>query len=158
MKRVVLILGLLLVAGCGKETEQADLQQGPPPFAPSAVTQPVSSSQFHAAFPMDVSATVTSDLNCSNSPGPTITLNGEVALSGLNGKLIFSNNLRRTHEHSEYISVNFVLIPDGETISFSKQPPLGGVGGNPHIWFQFLNAEGDPISEEFYLGRCVQGS
>jgi hypothetical protein len=31
------------------------------------------------------------------------------------------------------------------------------VGGNPHVWFNFLN-NGEPVASfpGFYLGRCVQ--
>ena len=42
----------------------------------------------------------------------------------------------------------------GESITFAKQPPRGGVGGNPHIFFQFLDGNGDPYGGEIYLGRC----
>jgi hypothetical protein len=33
----------------------------------------------------------------------------------------------------------------------------GGVGGNPHLWIQFHDGEGADLTEEIYLGRCVQG-
>jgi hypothetical protein len=44
-----------------------------------------------------------------------------------------------------------------KSITIPKQPVRGGVGGNPHIWLQFTNGGGGAISEEIYLGRCVQG-
>jgi hypothetical protein len=93
---------------------------------------------------------------CSNSPGPYITLEGELALGGLNAKLIFTNNRRFTHVHAEDIVVDIVLLDAGETITFAKQPPLGGVGGNPKIWLQFTDENGGGLSDEIYLGRCVQ--
>ncbi|HEY2951300.1 MAG TPA: hypothetical protein VGK40_01885, partial [Verrucomicrobiae bacterium] len=34
---------------------------------------------------------------------------------------------------------------------------LGGVGGNPYIYLQFNDGKGNALSDEFYLGRCVQG-
>src|SRR5204863_404195 len=43
-------------------------------------------------------------------------------------------------------------------ITIPKQPVLGGAGGNPFIWVQFVNAAGTPTSDEIYLGRCVQGT
>jgi hypothetical protein len=94
--------------------------------------------------------------DCSNSPGPFITIEGEIALSGLNARLIFTNNAKFTHVHEEDVVVDVVILPAGESITFAKQPPLGGVGGNPKIWFQFTDGEGGAMSEEFYLGRCVQ--
>lgn len=94
---------------------------------------------------------------CENNPGPFITLSGEVALGGINARLIFRNNVKGTHELTEDTVVNVVLIPAGETIKFAKQPPQGGVGGNPWIFLQLFDSSGTPLSEEILLGRCVQG-
>ncbi|UCH83391.1 MAG: hypothetical protein JSW50_13175 [Candidatus Latescibacterota bacterium] len=94
--------------------------------------------------------------DCDNSGGPQITINGELSLGGLNGKLIFKNNAKGTHRRDEITEVSIVIVPEGETIEFPKQPPLGGAGGNPHIFFAFTDGDGNPMSGEFYLGRCVQ--
>lgn len=99
-------------------------------------------------------AVVTGD--CSNSPGPEIALEGGVALGALNAKLIFTNNRKGTHLSSSDVVVDLEILPAGQELVFPKQPPLGGVGGNPHIYFQFVNDAGSPLSSEFYLGRCVQ--
>ncbi|HEV8595976.1 MAG TPA: hypothetical protein VGR51_10660, partial [Thermoplasmata archaeon] len=80
-------------------------------------------------------------------------------LSGINANLIFRNNdnpVGGPHEHSEDVTVSVVLLPEGETIQFAKQPPLGGVGGNPYIWLVFTDEDGNYLSEEIFLGRCVQ--
>src|SRR5205823_14949951 len=61
------------------------------------------------------------------------------------------------HTHVEDGTIDVVLIPSGLTIRFAKQPPEGGVGGNPRVYLQFLDGSGDPVSDELYLGRCVQG-
>ena len=34
--------------------------------------------------------------------------------------------------------------------------PLGGAGGNPHVFVQFLNAAGTELSDPIYVGRCNQ--
>ena len=94
---------------------------------------------------------------CSNNPGPFITLDGELALSGLNGRLIFRNNEKGTHEHMEDVVVDMVILNEGETIQFPKQPPLGGAGGNPWIYLQLTDGAGRAISDKVLLGRCVQG-
>lgn len=94
---------------------------------------------------------------CMNNPGPYITLAGELTLGGLNGRLIFQNNEKGTHTHEEEVSVDLVVIEEGETIRFAKQPPQGGVGGNPHIFIQFYDGSWRPISDAIHLGRCVQG-
>jgi hypothetical protein len=94
--------------------------------------------------------------DCSNNPGPFITLEGEISIGGIHAKLIFTNNRRFTHVHEEDVVVDLVILPAGESITFAKQPPLGGVGGNPKIWFQFTDDDGMGVSDEWYLGRCVQ--
>ena len=94
--------------------------------------------------------------DCDNSGGPFISLNGELRLGGLSARLIFQNNEKGTHTHETPVTVDIVIIPAGESITFAKQPPQGGVGGNPRIYFQFTSPSGAPLSTEFYLGRCVQ--
>jgi len=105
-----------------------------------------------------VGALATADVvvnDCSNK-GPTITLSGLVALSGINARFIFTNNQVGTHTHVESSSVSVVIIPAGQSISFPKQPVLGGVGGNPWIYVQFLDSNGNPVGSKVLLGRCVQ--
>ncbi len=111
-----------------------------------------------ATVPMatDVHTDVTTG-GCDNSPGPWITLTGEISLGGIGIELIFRNNLKGTHEHTEQTTASVVVLPAGETIQFAKQPPLGGVGGNPYIWIQFTDEDGNALSGELFLGRCVQG-
>jgi|GEM_PF-1673736 len=94
---------------------------------------------------------------CENNPGPYITLTGEVSLGGLDGLLIFKNNTQGTHEHEEDVLASLVIVPEGQTIKFNKQPPLGGVGGNPWIYLQLLDGQNKAITGEVLLGRCVQG-
>src|SRR2546422_2083292 len=108
------------------------------------------------AMPVDIHAEVTA-MDCDNSPGPYITLSGELAVGGLAIQLIFQNNAKGTHTHVEELTATAVVIPAGETIRFAKQPPLGGVGGNPFIWIQFTDANGHPLSGEIFLGRGVPG-
>ncbi len=99
----------------------------------------------------------TSASGCDNSPGPFITMNGEISLGGLGLRLYFQNNVKGTHTHIEETSKDVVVLPAGQTIQFAKQPPLGGVGGNPWIYIQLLNANGNAVTAPILLGRCVQG-
>jgi hypothetical protein len=105
---------------------------------------------------MQVKGTV-NETGCNNSPGPQITLDGELVLGGLQVELIFQNNTKGTHTTSVTYGTNVVLIPLGTAITLPKQPVLGGVGGNPHIWIQLHDGAGKNLTEEIYLGRCVQG-
>jgi hypothetical protein len=93
---------------------------------------------------------------CLNNPGPTITVSGNIALGTIGARVTFSNNAKGTHTHTEDLIYNAVLFLGGD-IEIPKQPVLGGVGGNPHIYLQFHDGNGTDLSKEFYLGRCVQG-
>ena len=105
--------------------------------------------------PAHVNLTV-NETQCNNKGGPTVTLEGEITLGGVCAKVIFSNNAKGTHT-AEVVSEADVVLSLGEKITIPKQPSRGGVGGNPHIWIQFTDAHGNALSEEVYLGRCVQG-
>ena len=107
------------------------------------------------AIPTGANMTVSGG-NCTNSGGPFVTLSGELRIGGLNGRIILSNNAKFTHATSEDIVLDIVLLQDGQSITFAKQPPLDGVTGNPIIYVQFLSGSGDPIGSPIRLGRCVQ--
>jgi hypothetical protein len=96
--------------------------------------------------------------DCQNSPGPQITLDGAVSLGGLTVELIFRNNVKGTHTYIAEDKADVVVVPAGGTLVLPKQPVLGGVGGNPFIWIQMIDASGNALGDEIFLGRCVQGS
>jgi hypothetical protein len=111
------------------------------------------------AFGFDLLTEITTDVtsgDCNNSGGPYITLDGELVLGGLNARLIFRNALDGPHTRKDTTNVKLVIVPSGESITFAKQPPQGGVGGNPLIWLQFLDGNQEPLSSEIFLGRCVK--
>jgi hypothetical protein len=107
-------------------------------------------------MPMKVKGTV-NETGCFNSKGPQVTLEGEIELGGLQAELVFQNNAKGTHTATATYGTNVVLVPLGSAITLPKQPVRGGVGGNPHIWIQFHDGKGEDLTEETYLGRCVQG-
>lgn len=111
---------------------------------------------FGYNMPLGVSLKVNSS-DCDNSPGPLITLEGEIELGGLSADLILQNNVKGTHTAVEPIITAAVLLPAGGKIVLPKQPVLGGVGGNPWIYLQFVNGQGQSLGPEILLGRCVQG-
>ena len=116
---------------------------------------------FAADADFAISALARADVtggSCDNT-GSTISLSGELSLSGINAQVIFRNNdnpVGGPHENDKPVTVSVTLIPAGESIEFQKQPSLGGVGGNPWIYLEFLSASGEPVSDNFLLGRCVQ--
>ena len=106
-----------------------------------------------AGFDIPTKALTTVSGSCSNR-GPDITLSGELRLGGLSAKLILTNNAKFTHVSKHDVVVDLVLLPAGESIVFAKQPPLGGAGGNPFIYVQFLDTWGNELSAPTYVGRC----
>jgi hypothetical protein len=105
-------------------------------------------------IPVNVQASFTTS-NCENAPGPYITLNGIVTLSQIGAQFTFQNNAKGTHTYSSTVSTT--VISQGTNIQIPKQPSQGGVGGNPYIWVQFVDNNGNPLSSPVFLGRCVQG-
>lgn len=95
---------------------------------------------------------------CDNSTGPQITFSGDLELGGLGMDLIFRNNEKGTHTYTDGQTVEAIGVPAGERITIPKQPVLGGVGGNPFIWLQLTDGSGRAMTNEIYLGRCVQGT
>jgi len=98
--------------------------------------------------------------DCQNSPGPYITLDGDLYVSaGLDAVLIFQNNdnpVGGPHRATADNVVKVQLVPPGHDVRFNKQPSRGGVGGNPYIWFNFLNGAGVALENPSLLGRCEQ--
>src|SRR5262245_15513172 len=107
-------------------------------------------------MPVVVNTSATAQ-GCTNNPGPFINVVGELVAGGVSGRFIFRNNDRGTHTHVEDVSMDVALIPPGQRIRFAKQPSQGGVGGNPLVYLEFVDGSGVPVSDEIFLGRCVQG-
>lgn len=95
--------------------------------------------------------------DCQNSQGPWVTLDGTISLGGVRLQIVLQNNAKGTHTATVTLETNVVLLNLGDSITIPKQPVRGGVGGNPHISLQFTDAQGNPLGDELYLGRCVQG-
>ncbi len=65
----------------------------------------------------------------ARTPGPTITISGELSLGGFTADLIFKNNVKGTHTAVEVGRQTAILLQWGTAIELPKQPVLGGVGG-----------------------------
>ncbi|MGH7254373.1 MAG: hypothetical protein ACREI3_01230 [Nitrospirales bacterium] len=108
------------------------------------------------AMPVQLQGSVTMT-DCANAPGPQITFDGSMVLSGVNVQLIFRNNINKdVHTRAEDVQIAGGIAA-GEEIVIPKQPSRGGVGGNPFIWVQIVDSNGQPLTGEIFLGRCVQG-
>jgi len=123
-------------------------------WVPEAYAVQTVSTNF--SMPIQLKASVAAN-GCENSPGPQITFNGSLILGGVDLRMIFRNNINKdVHTLVEDVKV-VSAVTAGQTIVLPKQPVLGGVGGNPFIWVQMVDTNGNPLSGEVYLGRCVQG-
>jgi hypothetical protein len=92
---------------------------------------------------------------CDNHPGPTITFGGELKFSGINARLIFRNNAKGTHTAVRTVE-GITIIPENFPVTIPKSPAQGGSGGNPLIYIQLLQGNGDLIGKRIFLGRCNQ--
>ncbi|HMJ59320.1 MAG TPA: hypothetical protein VK467_09290 [Gemmatimonadales bacterium] len=133
-------------------------ENGTNPDITAATTAGSGSVQVTRSFEMPVRAAVTTAVTgCDNSPGPYITVGGGLTLGGLGSRMMFTNNAKGTHTYTDEAHVDLTVVPAGESITIPKQPVLGGVGGNPFIWVQLEDGHGRALTDEVYLGRCVQG-
>ena len=90
---------------------------------------------------------------CSNTSS-VIHIDGSLTYDdGLQVKVKFSNNVKGTRTVTDVGDATLAINPDSGELTIPKQPAFGGVGGNPHISFDFADDSEGPI----YLGRCVQG-
>jgi hypothetical protein len=140
----------LLGGACQNDSRVLD-----PSFASTSSLPHINNTDM--AFPVALAGELVAG-DCSNNPGPRITFEGTVELGGYGVRMIFRNNAKGTHERVEETAVDVGMLEAGEQIVIPKQPVLGGVGGNPFIWMQFVDGQGAALSGEEYLGRCVQGS
>ena len=119
-------------------------------------TLPVFAQEASTSIMEPVSIQVSASASdCTNNPGPYITLSGAIALSQVGVQFTFQNNVKGTHTFSS--TATSTAIAQGTTITIPKQPVQGGVGGNPYIFIQFLDSNGNALSAPVFIGRCVQG-
>jgi hypothetical protein len=162
MLPVFLVL-MALGVGCENSLMFGD-DKNAPHFNSSASNDLMSGSSLPHTNVTELSFPVTVDFaldfyECENNPGPFIYFSGVAATeSGFGVRTIFRNNMKGTHEYTVEKNVDVDLLPAGKEIIIPKQPSRGGVGGNPRIYIQFEDTEGNPIGEEIFIGRCVQGS
>jgi hypothetical protein len=92
-----------------------------------------------ASFNMPVHLGASLSFDCRNSPRPTITVNsGQIILGGVQGLLTLADNTEFAHQ-----------------VTMPNPPPIVGTGGNPLVYFLFLNGN-TPVGTWAgqLLGRC----
>ena len=155
LRRAAALLGaLFLVGACTEGSSNAPITS--PSFAASSSSLP-HINNTSLPIPVAISADF-SAYDCSNNPGPRITFSGGSFLGGYGVEMTFTNNMKGTHTYTDGHTVDVTVMPADEQIVIPKQPVLGGAGGNPFIWVQFVGANGAALSGEIFVGRCVQGA
>ena len=123
-------------------------------------------ADFSAALTTPAKAHLHVDASgCSNSPGPTITLSGALEVGKVTGDIVFKNNRQGTHKAVITDIVTGLVLDFGQALQVPKQPsrtpdaPCSGtgVGGNPFVWLQLIDDNGNALSDPALFGRCVQG-
>lgn len=129
------------------------------PVSAEIALGPCGSGPFTVAANATVDTTVTLTVGvggCANHTGPTITLEGAVTFAGLEERLIVRDGNTGAVVGSSTAPIDIVALAGGKSISVPKQPVRGGVGGNPWIYARLATADGQALSDEIFVGRCVQ--
>src|SRR5438093_13147690 len=112
---LALASAFLLTGACRENSPQPVA----PLFASSSSLPHINITELPLPVSVDAELTAT---NCSNNPGPNITLDGVAALGGFGGELSFSNNLKGTHDTTFDKQVDLALQPAGQTMTSTKRP------------------------------------
>lgn len=153
----VLLTGCSMVLLSGTACRQDSQPVAPlaPSFASAASLPHINNT--NVPIPVGISADF-SAYECSNNPGPQITFSAAALFGGFGVQMRFTNNMKGTHQFTDGRTVDVKLEPADGAIVIPKQPVLGGTGGNPFIWVQFVDGGGAALSGEIFVGRCVQGA
>src|SRR5207245_5964310 len=82
--------------------------------------------------PVNVQTSISTS-GCSNSPGPTITLQGALSLGGMGFKFLSKNNVMETTTLTEDRPLAEPFIPQAQAIQFPNHPSLAAAAGTPYI-------------------------
>ena len=113
--------------------------------------------QIHRSFELPAALSLNiQTAACSGTPGPQVMVQGDVTLTGLNAAVNFRGAGPQNSQPP--ISVGQVVVPANQQVSASPQSITAGLGDNPYIWVQIVDAKGRPLTSEIFLGRCEQGT
>ena len=117
----------------------------------------LAADQIHRSFDLPAALSLSIQTTaCAGTPGPQVSLQGDLTLTGLNASVIFRNTGPQVSQ--EPFSVNQVIVPADQKVSTPAQSITGGLGNNPYIWLQVADSKGRPLTGEIFLGRCDQGT
>jgi len=132
-------------------------------IAIAAVAWATPGSISTGTYQMPVTAEFESFPKVCDNRTSDIDLSGTLTFPGVGVELRFQNQDNNTTtgkgwHHGEAETTASLSIADLAIDSLPKQPSHGGVGGNPWIWVQLLDDNGDPVGSVIPVGRCVVGN
>ena len=117
----------------------------------------LAADQFKQRFDLPAQfAAVVETTACTTSPGPQVSLGGEMTFSGVTVDVIFSH-LNDASNPQETVEIARSVVPPDAPMSVTEQAIVGALGDNPYIWLQLTDPTGRPLTSEIFLGRCDQG-
>lgn len=96
-------------------------------------------------------------LDREEAPGSQLTFKGGLVLGGLGAELIFNRGYDNGPRGRIEVTTKAILIPTGECLEFERRQFRSGVAGDPAAWVQIRDGEGNPLTDELFLGRLGQG-
>ena len=93
---------------------------------------------------------------CTASPGPQVTVQSQMILTGLTTDLILRHPQGGDPQQS--VVVQEIVIPDNQPVSVPDRQIVAPVSNDPFIWVQLTDDRGKPLTSEMFLGQCSQGT
>lgn len=107
------------------------------------------------ALPVEFAAMIQAT-DCNASPGPRLTLGGELTPAALDIEVVFSH-VMGAGDPQAGTSVRRAVVPAETPTPVLQQSIVGALGNNPYVWLQITDQHGRPLTSETFLGRCDEG-
>ena len=140
-------LGPAVVSACDESPEPHDILA-------ALTSQPQVSQSLD--MPVHAAGTVSAS-GCDDLVGPTVTLRGELTSDSLGVRLIFGRNQHGARDGVVEAHGDGTVMPAGASVAIPRDLTPGGVGKDPNVWLQLVDDTSRPLTQEIYLGRCVEG-
>lgn len=120
--------------------------------------QTVAKDRIQQTFevPAQLMATIQST-DCSVTPGPKVTLQGNLTVSPIDIEVSFSHLIGAADPQSEVTAKKAVVPANADPTTTPQQSITGAFGGDPYLWLQLTDPKGRPLTSEVFLGRCSEG-
>ncbi|TMQ57532.1 MAG: hypothetical protein E6K76_10210 [Candidatus Eisenbacteria bacterium] len=86
-----------------------------------------------------------------------LTLKGGLVLGGLGAELIFDRGYDSAPLGRMEVTTKTTLVPAGECFEFELQQLRSPLQGDTVAWVQVRDGEGNPLTDELFLGRLNRG-